>query len=297
MASAVQSARSGGRDARLAQQILTIFGLYARAEGNWLSVASVVDLMADLGDEGPAVRSAISRLKRRGVLISERHADTAGYAVSASTLEVLAEGDVRIFERRRATVDDGWVVVVFSVPESERDKRHALRSSLTRLGFGTVAPGVWLAPGNLADETRHALQRRELFEYVDIFCGQYFAFSDLRSKVELWWNLDELTELYAQFLHRYRAALYRSSAEGFTAEEAFTTYVQMLTQWRQLPYRDPGLPLSLLPPAWNGEAAGELFGELNTILRPLAQRHALTVIHGKRTRSVAPQPRRGTSSG
>lgn len=295
MASAVHSARTGGgRDARLAQQILTIFGLYARAEGNWLSVASVVDLMADLGGEGPAVRSAISRLKRRGVLISEHHADTAGYAVSASTLEVLAEGDVRIFERRRATVEDGWVVVVFSVPESEREKRHSLRSSLTRLGFGTVAPGVWLAPGNLADETRHALQRRGLFEYVDIFCGRYVAFSDLRSKVHVWWNLEELTELYAEFLHRYRSALYRSSAEGFSPEEAFQTYVQMLTQWRQLPYRDPGLPLSLLPPAWNGEAAGELFGELNKVLRPLAQKHALAIIHGKRARTGAP-PRRKSS--
>ncbi|WAJ46618.1 PaaX family transcriptional regulator [Mycobacterium sp. Aquia_216] len=292
-----QSTRTGGgRDGRVAQLIITLFGLYARAEGNWLSVASVVALIGDLGGDGQAARSAVSRLKRRGVLLSERHGGVAGYSVSASTLEVLAEGDVRIFERRRATVEDGWVVVVFSVPESERDKRHSLRSSLTRLGFGTVAPGVWLAPGNLADETRHALQRRGLFEYVDIFRGEYLAFSDLRSKVHVWWNLEELAELYAEFLQRYRSALYRSSAEGFSSEEAFQTYVQMLTQWRQLPYRDPGLPLSLLPPAWNGEAAGELFGELNKILRPLAQKRALEVIHGRRVRTDAPQPRHRKSS-
>lgn len=289
----MRSAGAGsGRDARLAQLIITIFGLYARAEGNWLSVASVVALMADLGGEGPAARSAVSRLKRRGVLLSEHHADAAGYSLAASTLEVVAEGDVRIFARGRATMDDGWVVVVFSVPESEREKRHSLRSSLTRLGFGTAAPGVWVAPGNMAAETRHALDRRGLSEYVDIFCGDYFAFGDLRSKVRSWWNLEELTDLYADFLQRYRPALYRASAERLSPQEAFQIYVPMLTEWRRLPYRDPGLPLSLLPPAWNGEAAGELFDELNKVLSPLAQKHALAVIHGAPAKDGTTRPGR-----
>lgn len=274
----------GGRDARLAQLIITLFGLYARAEGNWLSVSSVVALMADLGAEGQAVRSSISRLKRREVLLSDRQAGVAGYSLSGPTLEVLAEGDVRIFERSRASVEDGWVLVVFSVPESEREKRHALRSNLTRLGFGTAAPGVWVAPGSLASETRHTLELRGLSGYVDIFTGQHFAFGDLRSKVRAWWDLAELTDLYAAFLHRHRSILYRATAEGMTPQEAFQIYVPMLTQWRRLPYRDPGLPLSLLPPGWNGETAGTLFDELNSALSPLAQKHALAVIHGKRTK-------------
>lgn len=282
MTAAVRSAGSGGgRTAHLAQLIISIFGLYARAEGNWLSVASVVALMADLGGDGQATRSAVSRLKRRGVLLSDRRGSSAGYSVSPSALEVLAEGDVRIFKRRRASLDDGWVVIVFSVPESERDKRHSLRSNLTRLGFGTTAPGVWVAPGNLAEEASHALQRRGLSEYVDIFAGQYFAFGDLRSKVGTWWNLEELADLNADFLQQYRPAVYRSSAKETTPQEAFEVYVPMVTQWRQLPYRDPGLPLSLLPAGWNGEAASELFGELNNVLSPLAQQYALAVIHGK----------------
>ncbi len=31
------------------QLILSLYGLYAREEGNWLSVASLIALMADLG--------------------------------------------------------------------------------------------------------------------------------------------------------------------------------------------------------------------------------------------------------
>ncbi|MEV7345853.1 PaaX family transcriptional regulator C-terminal domain-containing protein [Streptomyces sp. NPDC093544] len=274
------SVAAGGGDTRLGQLIITVFGLYARGEHNWLSVASVVRLMAELGAEGQAVRSAVSRLKRRGVLRSERHANAAGYSLAEPTLEVLAEGDVRIFERARAVQDDGWLVVVFSVPEPEREKRHALRTSLTRLGFGTAAPGVWVAPGNLAGETRRTLERRGLSAYVDLFTGDHFAFGDLRAKVRVWWDLDELTALYADFLRRYDAARDRTSAGGTTPPEAFRTYIPMLTQWRRLPYRDPGLPLALLPPGWNGVTAGEMFHELNMALGAPAREHALAVIHG-----------------
>jgi phenylacetic acid degradation operon negative regulatory protein len=280
MTAEVQAAQTvGGRDTRISQWILTIFGLYARAESNWLSVASVVKLMADLAVDGQAVRSSISRLKRRGVLQSERHAGAAGYSLAGATLAMLAEGDVRIFQRSRAVIEDGWLVVVFSVPEHEREKRHELRSSLTRLGFGTAAPGVWIAPGNLAVETRQTLERRGLSSYVDIFSGDHLAFGDLRSKVRTWWDLDELTALYSDFLQRYRPVLDRVSSDGLTSRQAFSEYVPMLTQWRRLPYRDPGLPLSLLPPGWNGVTAGALFDELNHALSAPAREHAMAVIH------------------
>jgi hypothetical protein len=91
---------------------ITIFGLWARAEGNWLSTASVIALMGDLGADAQAVRSSISRLKRRGVLVSERTAGVAWYSLSESALEILAEGDVRIFQCVRATEEDGWVPAV-----------------------------------------------------------------------------------------------------------------------------------------------------------------------------------------
>ncbi|HEX4092288.1 MAG TPA: PaaX family transcriptional regulator C-terminal domain-containing protein [Trebonia sp.] len=266
---------------RLGQLILTIFALYGRTEGNWLSVATIIALMADVGADGQAVRSSVSRLKRRGVLDGDRRDGSAGYSLTAATLELLAEGDVRIFERPRATEEDGWLLAVFSVPESERDKRHALRTSLTRLGFGTAAPGVWVAPASVAAETRHHLERRGLAGYVDLFAGQHLAFGDLRAKVRAWWDLDELTALYAHFLHRYGGARDRVAAASIAPREAFGLYLPMLTEWRRLPYRDPGIPLSLLPPAWNGVAAGELFGALNGALGPPARSHALEVIHGR----------------
>ncbi|MEU1515557.1 PaaX family transcriptional regulator C-terminal domain-containing protein [Streptomyces sp. NPDC005811] len=272
------SAPAGARESRHAPLILTLFGLYARDGHGWLSVASLIALMADLGVESRAVRSSVSRMKRREVLRAERLEGVAGYAPADATRQTLAEGDVRIFRRTRASREDGWVLVVFSVPESEREKRHELRTVLTRLGFGTAASGVWVAPGNLAAETRRTLERHGLSAYVDLFTGDHVAFGDPREKIRSWWDLDELTGLYTDFLRRHGPVLDAAPERAPEPLEAFRTYVPMLTQWRRLPYRDPGLPLDLLPPDWKGVAAAELFERLHARLGPAAARHAASVV-------------------
>ena len=261
------------------QLIVTLYGLYARQNHGWLSVAAVVRLMGDLGVDEQAVRSSISRLKRRGLLVATRVGGAAGYELSPVAHEILADGDARIFGRRRATVADGWLLVVFSVPESERDKRYQLRSQLTRLGFGTVAPGVWVAPGHLETEANEVLARLGVTGYAEVFRGQHVAFGNLRENVSRWWDLDALRKLYAAFLARYRPVRERWS--GRSAEdtaEAFAEYVEMVTAWRQLPYADPGLPLELLPPNWNGVEAEELFAALRERLAGPAGRHATTAL-------------------
>jgi len=251
------------------QLIVTLYGLYAREHGSWLSVAAVVRLMAALGVEEPAVRSSISRLKRRGLLDARRVDGVAGYALTEVAQEILADGDARIFGRRRAETSDGWLLVVFSVPESERDKRHQLRSQLTRLGFGTVAPGVWVAPGHLADEASEVLGRRGLAGYVELFRGAHLGAA--RDRVARWWDLDQLHARYAEFLDRQEPVRARGTDD---AEQAFADYVRLLTDWRRLPYADPGLPLELLPADWNGARAADLFAELSARLAASARDHA-----------------------
>jgi phenylacetic acid degradation operon negative regulatory protein len=262
------------------QLIVTVYGLYAREAGGWLSVASVVRLLADLGVDEPAVRSSISRLKRRGLLEARRVGGAAGYALSPAALEILADGDARIFGRRRATAEDGWVVVVFSVPEAQRERRHRLRSQLSRLGFGTAAPGAWVAPGHLAADAVEVLRRLRLDGYVELFRGEHLAFGDLRRNVDRWWDLDGLRARYSEFLERWGPTRDRWASEARSPAEAFADYVRLLTEWRRLPYADPGLPLDLLPAGWTGEQAAGLFADLRRRLEGPAHEHARGVVGG-----------------
>src|SRR5690348_18153981 len=96
-----------GRGAQPRQLIVTVYGLYSRDAGGWMSVASLVSLLRDLGIDEPAVRSSISRLKRRGNLLARKKGGTPGYELSAGAQAILREGDYQIFRRERARLADG----------------------------------------------------------------------------------------------------------------------------------------------------------------------------------------------
>ncbi|MGW0802533.1 PaaX family transcriptional regulator [Nonomuraea sp. NPDC002799] len=255
---------STGRSQQPRALIVTVYGLYAREVGGWMSVASVIKLLAQHGVDAPSVRSAVFRLKRRGLLNSVKLDGVAGYALSDQAHQILREGDRRIFERRPASLDDGWLLAVFSVPESERDKRHQLRSRLSWLGFGTVAAGVWIAPAHLLRETRDTLVRHGLDPYVNLFNSHHVAFTEVAEQAPGWWDLSRLQDLSREFLDQYTPALdgYRSAATPDPAQ-AFTDYISALTDWRRLAYSDPGLPLEILPAGWNGVRAADTFFELH----------------------------------
>jgi phenylacetic acid degradation operon negative regulatory protein len=254
--------------------IVTMYGLYGRSHGGWLSTASLVALLGDLGVDEQAVRSSISRLKRRGILEARRQDGLAGYELSQEAREILEEGDERIFRRERPSVADGWVLAVFSVPESERSKRHQLRSRLSGMGFGAVAPGVWIAPAHLYESTAATLRRLGLTEYVDLLRSDYLAFTALPEKVRQWWDLDDLELRYETFVAAEQPVLDRWHQEPPADDAtAFADYIRALTSWRRLPYLDPGLPIEVLPQHWAGIKAANVFFALRTGLEGRAEAH------------------------
>jgi phenylacetic acid degradation operon negative regulatory protein len=257
--------------------IVTIYGLYARGErghidrstpaaapsssagpggDGWLPVSLLVRLLAHLDVDEAAVRSAISRLKRRGLLVPSRRGGVAGYGLTEAAAAILAEGDARIFAPAEPRLADGWLLAVFSVPESERAKRHVLRTELGALGFGACASGVWVAPAHRLNLTRAALERHDLAAYVDLWHAGYLAFGDIVEHAATWWDLDGVRAAYQEFMAN-NATDRPGPADP---REAFAAWVRVLTAWRRLPYLDPGLPVELLPADWPAPAARAVFG-------------------------------------
>jgi phenylacetic acid degradation operon negative regulatory protein len=258
--------------------ILTFYGLFRERIGGWVSIAHLIRLMAEVDMDAPAVRSAVSRLKRRGLIEARGVAGAAGYSLSAAGQALLAEGDPRILGRAEARLEDGWVLAVFSVPEPERDRRHVLRSRLERLGFGAAAAGVWIAPQHLADEARHRMDSLGLGRYVELF-EHARGPADLPAAVARWWDLDALAETYAGFCAAYQPMLDLWSRPGRPAgAAAFADYMRVVDAWRKIVYRDPGLPDGLLPPDWAGTSAERIFFGLRDALHDAAARYVTGVI-------------------
>lgn len=271
--------------------IVTVFGLYGRPAGKVIPVAALVRLLSELGYEPASVRSSISRLKTKGVLASQKIGGANGYMLSSDLEPHMVAGDERIFCPRAASIGDPWLLASFSVPESERRKRHKIRAGLARMGFGTVAPGLCIAPIRLRREALEYMRVNDLSDYVEFFVSEPIGSGDLRAKVARWWNLDELASDYRAFLDAFEPEVVRWSSlppEGKEAQrEAFRLYVPMVTQWRRLPFLDPGLPPELLPSDWIGITARRVFADLNRVLKPMSERYVDAVIGADR---AAPLP-------
>ena len=268
--------------------ILDIYGAQVRGLGGWLAIANLVALMADLGHDDRAVRAAVARMKRSALLSAETRQGVAGYALTKAALEILRDGDERIFASSvPTTVAEGWVVAVFSVPEPARDCRHRLRVLLVRLGFGQVTPGVWIAPSRMKPEAQRLLARAGLSQYVSLFMGEYEGFSDLRVLVARAWDLPALDTDYRRFiaLHRRTETAWRTPKMRGN-RRGFVDYMRVLAAWRRLAYHDPGLPAELLPRRWNGDRARSLFAALHATLAPRASAHVIALVAGSRGASA-----------
>ncbi|WP_017936280.1 PaaX family transcriptional regulator [Nocardioides sp. Iso805N] len=261
----------------------TFIGVHLRDIGGWIAVADLIELCSQGRDPG-GTRSALSRLKGKGLVEPEVRDGHAGYRLAPKAIPMLERGDRRIFAHRELQPDsDGWMVVVFSVPDSERHLRHQLRHELIWLGCGMIAPGTWIGPGHLFDEARELLRQRDLHTYTTLLRAvDLKPAGKLADAVAQWWDLDELEQRYLAFLADHTET---EQAWDGSDQMAFNEHLRLVDDWRAIPYLDPGLPPEITRPDWPGHRGIELFLRLESVLAGPAARHVAAV-----TSRTAPAP-------
>ena len=251
--------------------ILDIFGSFVREFGGWIAVADLLVLLETIGVPASSGRSALSRMKRRGELEAISLGTHRGYSLTQTAEQWFQDGTPRIMKGPPETSKDSWLLASFTVPEENRSVRYRIRAGLHELGFGHVSGGLMIAPAYFADEVRSSISRAEYTDYVELWQAEHLGFGDLRELVARAWNLDEILQVYAEYVEV--AEKLASQPPPFSDEEAFVHYLVNLNAWRDLPFLDPGLPLAHLPEGWPSEDARAMFGELAGELRPAAWRH------------------------
>jgi len=243
----------------------TVIGLYLRDAGGWLPASAFLRLMEALEVPAAVTRTALSRLKKKEVLEQQPRDGVAGYALAPDAATMLAQGDSRIFSPRSMADGDPWCLVSFSIPESEREKRHQLRRRLHWTGCGTVAAGLWIAPAFRQGEIEEVLAVLGLREQATLFItdtpmpgGRHNP--GLRDAAAQWWDLENVAALHRDFIREWAAGPAPVTANGSPVPAgAFAAYVRCIDGWRIIPYLDPGLPPACLPPDWPGHEGLAMF--------------------------------------
>jgi phenylacetic acid degradation operon negative regulatory protein len=258
--------------------MLTLYGDYVLHKGGQIGIGSLVELLSNFGLSEQAIRSAVSRMCRSGLLKAKRAERKSYYSLTKDGHSLLTEGALRIFQRKQSRWDGNWNIVTYSIPETMRRSRDRLRLELGWLGYGPLGEATWISPHDLTLEVKSLLKRFKIEPYVNIFSAQHQGDIDPKKIVARGWNLEKIHRNYAAFLDDYRPKLaeHRKRLQaGKTIEtsECFVARFELTHEYRKLPFFDPDLPLELLPDNWLRPQAAALFEEYHGLLSEKANEY------------------------
>jgi phenylacetic acid degradation operon negative regulatory protein len=244
----------GGVVVRPETLLLTLFGDHVLDRGTAVSTGGVLAVLGRLDVGEHAARATLARMSRRGLLRTVRRGRQAFLALTEHGTAVLRDGQRRlngdVVERHW---DDRWTLLTFSVPETRRADRHALRTRLAWFGFGLLRSGLWVSTS--ATDVSPALAELDLLEHAEVFRAEAFMWTDPARIAREAWGLPEIATGYDRFLHRW-------NNEAYDDLDELSRRVQLGAEWLLLIRHDPVLPVALLPQDWPGVRAAALFRTL-----------------------------------
>ena len=262
--------------------LFTLFGDYIRYAGGEIWTGSLLRLTAELGFTGQAVRAALSRLTRQGWLLSRKVGNRSYYSLTPRAVDRLEEAGRRIYQADPMPWDGCWRMLTYTIPESQREIRDALRKELAWTGFGALASSVWISPRDLTESALQLIDRYGIRDQVDLFTSRYLGPGRDAELIAKCWDLAALRSHYDRFLTeitpRYHDLATRAAGPaGLPDNVAFAERTRLVHEYRKFLFEDPGLPTDLLPAGWPRPAATRLFGDLYRLLAPGADRFFQTV--------------------
>ncbi|MBA9001555.1 PaaX family transcriptional regulator [Thermomonospora cellulosilytica] len=261
--------------------LITLFGDYWFGRTEHLPSAALVELLGEFGVTPAAARAALSRLARRGVLESSRNGRRTGYGISAEAFATptLRRGAKRIlsFATGPRPWDGLWRMVIFSVPEEQRDARHAARARLRWLGFAPLYDGVWICPHDKAADAAQSLTELGIRAHTVMTARTVPDIPQGVPPINAW-NLDDLRARYDAFIGAWEPVLRQARDGAVPADEALRARTELMYAWLHFPSLDPELPAELLPPDWPRARAYEIFAELYDSLGPPAETRVRRIV-------------------
>jgi phenylacetic acid degradation operon negative regulatory protein len=238
--------------------LLTLLGEFVLPQNAPVWTATIVEVLDSLGVEEKSARQALARTAADGWLASERVGRSVRWSLTPSGRRLLTEGAERIYAfGTPAPAWDGlWLILYVSVPESKRRLRHKLRTKLTWAGFGSPGPGMWISPlPSRESEVRAVVEGLGLDSGAMSFTARFAAVGSEQEMVRRAWDLDAVAAQYAGFVGAF------DDPQPSSPHDVMLAQTRLVHEWRRFPFLDPRLPAELLPKAWIGDQARELFAD------------------------------------
>lgn len=245
--------------------VFTLYGDYFRyCSDGAAPLGGLSDVMELFGVERATTRMVMSRLRAEGWFDAVRDGRRTSYRLAPRGWELLDAGRERIFRHDSEAWGGQWTLVLTRT--GDRVARDEFRKSLAWLGFGSLQPATWIAPGDRRASAQRALDEQPTGD-GDVFLTSTGDLVKDREIAARAWDLEALGAEYRRFVEHHDGPL-----GDCVGDDALVRRVRLTDDYRRFPYTDPDLPARLLPTDWAGTVAHALFAERHTALREAAIR-------------------------
>jgi phenylacetic acid degradation operon negative regulatory protein len=261
--------------ARSQRLLVTLLGDYWRGRDRHIPSATLVRVLGEF-DVSPAnARAALARLARRDLLARTKNGRRTYYDLTDRARRLLDLGGERIFGlgAKERSWDGTWTMVIFSIPDADRDLRHLFRSRLRWLTFSPLYDAVWVSPHDRSGQVLDLADELNLDDVTVLRTDGLSFRADSRARLDRAWDLRALADRYQRYLDRHRPLAAKAERGEVRPAEALVGRVELVDEWRQFARDDPDLPVEFLPAGFPRAQARELFiATYATLTQPAQQR-------------------------
>jgi len=256
--------------------IFNLFGDYVNPRRASVWTSGIVEVLGMLDVSERATRSTLSRMKAKGWLAAHKSGRRSMYQLTSKGRTLLDEGTRRIFGPAPTEWDGCWHIIVYSLPQQLRARRHDLRTRLSWLGYGMLEPGTMIAAIARTSEVQALVDELEVQQYVHFFTRAHLESSGTLAIVARCWDLEQMNRRYSHFVRRfqseYETLLTKQKNDiSMAPDKSFANRFWLTYEFSSFPRQDPNLPTELLPDNWRGREAAELLHAYRALLREPAQ--------------------------
>ena len=197
------------------------------------------------------LRKELSNLKRKELITYQtRYRKKIPTLTRQGRLKIIPRLPYKKFE----PWDKKWRIIIFSIPEKERNFRMQLQKKLEELSFQKIKNGVYISPHPLLDAINRLANELGIRQYLTMIEAD--KIDQEKRTIQKIWGLDKINQGYKEFV---------KNAQKIHRQKFWPLAAKQLEQkFYQIYQKDPHLPKQFLLDNWYGDRAYKIYREIAT---------------------------------
>ena len=237
--------------------VLSLLAGYGQHRGGELSGTWFVAVLKPFGLQPSTVRQTLYRMGKEGFLKERRHGTHKLYRMSSYAETATEAGTTRLSQPPETEWDGQWLLANYRFNTDEVIQRNLVRAILEVEGFGQLSRATLLHPRDRSAAVLGPLTEAGLADRVTMIRGRVVQSRSDLDLVRTVWEIEKIAGGYREFVRTF-SPLTRYQWSRRDPWQALAARFTFVLRYLETAWRDPSLPLELLPGSWPAARAQEI---------------------------------------